>query len=484
MRKQFLLIITFISCSCISLKKNPSFERQLSNVASTSRKNSNKACPTTGSRFLSDEFFEEIYMFSDRDYGAPLTKVSNLKKIVSFLLTESGEEPPKIVLAVSELNFKAITTAVDSLIQKGLLSSSSLESLIHVAGEDYRTPWYQDYIVSQFDAKTGKSIMVGLVLTNKDSEIGQYYEGYNKFFSILNQKLNFTHKPRLVSIPKNVEPNFFRDQQGGNIDGLPGGLCILGDQQKKEFASNFCGDEKNLVYVYTSWLETSHLDEIFKVVKLPSAQNSCVINIYRASPEKAMSLMKQNPNLKFINYSSNNLSTLKKGHVLPNFCKEVGLDVQSCVVATNKEILDAIDQNSYFLKSQNLLERLLIKDTENVRERLKINNPNCRIEVIDVPNLFYQKRLAEVSEDVLSNGYFRSVFPSFTNSVTLNRGNKLNLIYSKPYNLAFNEYINVLHEQLGIALLEVDTWVNGHERDGNIHCMTSVQRRCKPQNIK
>ena len=60
---------------------------------------------------------------------------------------------------------------------------------------------------------------------------------------------------------------------GGNIEGLPGGFCLLGDDHFlnqtawDRYAEQFCGeDPSNRIKVPTSWLQVGHADEIIKVV--------------------------------------------------------------------------------------------------------------------------------------------------------------------------------------------------------------------------
>ena len=99
---------------------------------------------------------------------------------------------------------------------------------------------------------------------------------------------------------------------GGNVEGAPGGFCLIGDNLSKNLASSFCGKEDNIIQLQTSWLSVGHVDEIFKI--LPSKfqdgrPKECQFTLMAASPTKAFELM-QSPKGKNIAYNSisNNLT--------------------------------------------------------------------------------------------------------------------------------------------------------------------------------
>lgn len=82
---------------------------------------------------------------------------------------------------------------------------------------------------------------------------------------------------------------------GGNIEGAPGGFCMIGDNMGKKFAEQICNNKSNVIQLQTSWLSVGHVDELFKII--PTQFNDgrpkeCEFSLMSASPKKALELMK------------------------------------------------------------------------------------------------------------------------------------------------------------------------------------------------
>ncbi len=60
--------------------------------------------------------------------------------------------------------------------------------------------------------------------------------------------------------------SFGNGEMGGNIEGLPGGLCLVGDNLATSISSEFCGGAQNVVQARVSWLGVGHVDEVMKVI--------------------------------------------------------------------------------------------------------------------------------------------------------------------------------------------------------------------------
>lgn len=93
---------------------------------------------------------------------------------------------------------------------------------------------------------------------------------------------------------------------GGNIEGMPGGFCLLGSdglssQEWNDYARQFCGsDHNNRIYVPTHWLQVGHTDEIMKVIKNNNPkEGQCDFSIALSSPKKATELLRRQPEAPF-----------------------------------------------------------------------------------------------------------------------------------------------------------------------------------------
>ncbi len=111
---------------------------------------------------------------------------------------------------------------------------------------------------------------------------------------------------------------------GGNIEGLPGGMCMHGNNQLySNYAKYYCGRAgtppagipsprpsgrpatgANEVILETSWLNVGHVDEIVNVVRNPRASAPCDFSISVASPRKALELLRANPTDVFADFTS------------------------------------------------------------------------------------------------------------------------------------------------------------------------------------
>ena len=107
---------------------------------------------------------------------------------------------------------------------------------------------------------------------------------------------------------------------GGNIETLPFGICLLGDDHFKNhldwraYATQICQPGlSNSVKVPTYWLTVGHTDEILKVVRNKSKPAPCDFSIAIASPRVAMELLATHKSDKFFEFSNLGYEAGKKG---------------------------------------------------------------------------------------------------------------------------------------------------------------------------
>lgn len=105
---------------------------------------------------------------------------------------------------------------------------------------------------------------------------------------------------------------------GGNIEGLPGGFCLLGDDhfhgtQWESYADEFCGLPSNRIKVPTHWLTVGHTDEVMKVLKNNNPRpGQCDFSIAISSPRQAMRLLSQNTQSLFTSLRNRDHAILQK----------------------------------------------------------------------------------------------------------------------------------------------------------------------------
>jgi hypothetical protein len=116
----------------------------------------------------------------------------------------------------------------------------------------------------------------------------------NKLADTLNEKKIFCKGeikagktlPEKLRQPR--ESNYF----GGNMEGFPGGLCLVGDTLPEESFNDFCKNRpENAVKLSASWLSVGHIDEAVSIVSDPKSKPPCNYAVLRASPQKALGLL-------------------------------------------------------------------------------------------------------------------------------------------------------------------------------------------------
>ncbi len=251
-------------------------------------------CPTSGSTLLNDTYPAAAHVISI--FPTHLTETSRqlpadfvLSILESYNFQESA---PPIIIPSRRIQYDELVTNLRARIaaSNGRIPSSILDKVIFTDAGNYT--WQQDYFESFFDPQTGRPVL---------REIASYYLAYESSASSLTAvgrqlSCGVSEGPRLASF---LEPapragrSFGSGEMGGNIEGLPGGLCLIGNNQSIQFAQQFCGSAENTVQIDTSWLTVGHVDELVKVVpaRYPGAPSECNFSIMLASPAKALELL-------------------------------------------------------------------------------------------------------------------------------------------------------------------------------------------------
>ena len=493
-----------------------------------------KTCPTGGTTLLDDTYPVSNYVISIAP-NYPTKKAMEvpgqfvLKVLAGHNFSESA---PNIIVPADPEAFRLLKKSLEEKIasSKGNIPASILNKLIPAEGESYT--WQQDYFESFFNPETGKPVV------RKIESYGR--GGANAVDNLAKSAASceVLKGPDLKTDHGMIVPggkSFESGEMGGNIEGLPGGLCLVGDNLSPKFSKQFCGKEENIVQMDVSWLTVGHVDEVFKVVpgNLPGVPAECNFSLMFASPKKALELLSapraENHPLfsgEFLKASASqselndfrlSRSSKRAGHQLcsilekfaqprreksggkklKNRAKEAlykslhlmidvayaeelqnlgGCEVDSI---TTGEFLAAMNDPEFKDYNQ-LIQESLDESKKLITKKILGRLPQCEkhLSVIDVPNLFYGTAAVDAAgkKSLPKPGDGGSFLPNPTNSVVANKS----VIFSDPQNPIFRDYLTktLKERQLGAAF--IDTWDYSHLGDGNLHCSSHSIPYCVP----
>ena len=521
-------------------------------------------CPSSGSTLLDDTYPVKSYVISTSrgestvDKGGVDIGMEVSVDFISKVMNSYANTPeqPEIVVPTDEGSYNELVKRLKEKFQKEGMDDEKIQTKInqikHADVKEYT--WQQDFFESFVDPATGTPSLRPIASYDEKlkEKTGKGVVDYTKSIS---QSLNCvesgnflrsntlsgmkqgTYTEALVeeskggsSYKKNMMQNasWWGGEMGGNIEGLPGGLCLKGNNQSQKFAQQYCGSVDNMVEVDVGWLSVGHADEVIKVVPVfPKSQpEECSFTIWLASPTKALEVMKD-PNyakrsfveedsddstdfndiylhvkktgicdlLKSYDPSGSNQGGDSGSSVIEAYIKRVidnlKMDAHaadtskiSCKAKlrniTNGDMARLIESDPDYSLTNKLVQEKMNNTKEEMKKKLAARLPQCKeIKFLDVPDLFYNKTFAEINgEKVLPQpGVAGSLFQNPTNSVLANK----TMIISETPNFGFNDYMKKLTQKQGIKAEYVDTWNFAHISDGNMHCSSHSLPYCRPR---
>jgi hypothetical protein len=271
-----------------------------------------KKCPQTGSKLLDQTYPTNTFITA-------LTTPDQKELIKNFVLAykTSPDQIPGIEISAPQESYDDFIAELnETLKSKGLDPDKYTAQLRHSKIPPYT--WQQDLYLGTFDkvdgkpvvnlfdgyksklsdeymnknASTQQSLMMMLGGPVDTNLVNKSNEESDKFMKeILDATEKMTGKPTVQL--SNLDLKYVNAGMGGNIQALPGGLCLIGDAVTDKYAAQFCGDNKDdIVKVDTSWMEVGHVDELIKV--LPSQKPclgedcSCQFSLVVGSPNLAL----------------------------------------------------------------------------------------------------------------------------------------------------------------------------------------------------
>ncbi len=275
-------------------------------------------CPTSGSTILDERYPTQAYVISNQAFHKSKESTSVTQQFISKIIkAHNYESVPQVIVPVATKDeFNKIVSSVKDQLRASGIAKDQIEKVANqitwVNLPNYT--WQQDWFESFFDPKTGAPVIrqIGsydrvsrgasakLTSTSKECDM--------KEGSLITENFGSPKSPQDI-IDHSL--SFGGGEMGGNIEGAPGGFCMVGDNAGKEFTKQFCGKEENIIQLQTSWLLVGHVDEIFKIIPTnfnDGRPKECEFSLMSASPRKALEIMShpQRGQIPFVDLDVNN----------------------------------------------------------------------------------------------------------------------------------------------------------------------------------
>ena len=283
---------------------------------------SSPLCPTSGVRILDDTYPTQSFVISQQAFAdsqpgrdTPRRTMLELMRAYNF----SPANVPNIIYPASLDQFNELKPAlIAELVASGQTEANAtilVNRIRHVDTPGYT--WQQDYFEATFNPATGQP-RINYSETYAQRDVNEGATTQQSFAGIaatnlcgleagpqLNTSIQ-TAAQRLIDPTAGTRllndtealgtPPTENAEYGGNIEGLPGGLCLVGNNMTERFANQICGPSSNIVRAEVNWLSVGHVDEIFKVVpdrrQIPGRPAECAFNIFSADVNLGLSLLK------------------------------------------------------------------------------------------------------------------------------------------------------------------------------------------------
>lgn len=522
-----------------------------------------KPCPTSGTTLLDDTYPVASYVISiSPQRESPTAMKVPADFVLSTLRAHSfSANSPSVIIPATEESFNALRAELSQRIaaSNGAIPASILDKIVPAqpSGRNKNNwTWQQDYFESFFNPQTGRPVV-------------RQVESYSRVHQRAAQDLadsgagcGITNGPQIAEIVRpDTEPlgvddpestpdskgntySFDSGEMGGNIEGLPGGLCLVGDNIGSVFSNQFCGSPANVVQIDVSWLNVGHVDEVVKVIPTnrPGVPAECNFSLMFASPKKARELLRDPARanhpafsgdflrdsatpeqlrefresrshlaggelcrmMDFIEANRNPKTNPKPGKggkkgsgsqafflikelLMPTAHASVngaGSDEESPVCAvetiTNAEFAAALEQPKY-KEFNDVVDRVMEENKRKIIAKILERLPQCRPYLVPIEAPnLFFGNLRENSD-----GTKQLVRGSAADAFMPNPTNSVvankELIFSDPQNPMFRDYLSSQLRPLGMTSSFIDTWDYSHVGNGNLHCSSHSIPYCAPR---
>ncbi len=509
-------------------------------------------CPNSGATILDETYPTQTFVVSMKGYANAYTKEPDEKLPADFITSILGSyttDKPEIIVPGTADSFQKVLNKVKENLTNAKLPPEYIDkqlSLIkHVENQNYT--WQQDYFESFISPTTGRPVVreIESYSSLSSEKRKATLEGLKSSSSDCSVEVGLPLKD--FSSTKGQDPkvtSWGNGEMGGNIEGLPGGLCLKGNNQAEDFVSQYCGPKEsgNFVEIDVGWMMVGHVDEVIKVVPTDpkNIPIECNFTVWVASPDKGIEALKQPEfiNRSFIDLTGlsneegiqkiNDIISSKAGKKLCSLLEglieqknsvpavpdgkkvkttgiwkslidSIIMNVHAGVIlgestnkpncldelqnVTNRQMVELMEKDEDFSLMNKLIQEKMNKNKDEIKSKMSKRLPQCKdIKFVDVPDLFYGYGLVEINgkKELPEPGNGRSLFPNPTNSVLANK----TMIVSQAPNAAFNSSVKEALTNQGLKTNFVNTWNYAHAGDGNMHCSSHSLTYCKPRGQK
>ncbi len=493
--------------------QSPAFAAPAACLAHNPKAQNVPLCPANGSTLLPDSYPVMAVSLSDQKGGHEF-----VGDFVMKALKAQGEQPPQFFLNVSEETLSRLKISVLAQTKQDPKKRARwLASLTRVKSTSFN--WQQDFQQTYVDAEgrpTPRELSHYRAAAKQNDKIDSYFPDLSQAL----QKECGIKPGELMPSTAGAGTNGL---SGGNIEGGPAGLCVLGtDALAKDEHANLaklaCGGG-TLLEAPTSFLFVGHTDEITATVR--TGPGECDFAMLIASPRAALEVMVANPSAPAFELASSRdgYELAKKNElfeicesflegvgkpVLPNDSPNAvpeksgrwihdllfgqtafaadGADVvkkesssskvERCAKMTNADFLKAYRAHPELPKINSMIDQKMAKFREEAERAWQANAPNCPRRIIEMPML-YRGGLNRKGTEVRGAG---SLLPNVTNVQQFNK----TLLVPDPQSAALRKDIAKRMNSIGLKTEFVNTNIM-HSQMGNLHCSTNTLRYCRPR---
>lgn len=487
-------------------------------------------CPATGAEILPDN-----YPVSAITIGGITPSLRYDPELVASFIGKvfklSDKHKPYFVLPLSQETFTRVSQILEKSSNNHLEREDLRRRLVRVTNSAY--PWQQD-VFQNFTSPNGTTTI----------RMSADYAGRSDLKALAQELktcnvVNGEKLPKLstsINVSQNDDParNAF---EGGNLEGLPGGACLIGNPNNDERtiradSRKFC---PKAVVLPTHWLKVGHIDELVHVVKSPTHPSPCDFAIAIASPESALKALRDSSKIEphelfFPAILPNITSTrfLPPAFPIVDICRRalilrsqknkerpplpsensqpesmnrhtpgISFSVSSanaqeqtlenkneayrfCKDITNAEAVEVINNDRIFLINQHSIQAKMNEAKNVIKNQIAQDLPQCKFAFIDIPVLFSRNDNVKPKHGsiALPKNYFVSMFPNPINGFSVGSG----IITADPLNSALRKETTRSFQAAGVKTEYVNTFLyRGHHQGGDLHCISNAFRACQPR---
>ena len=255
-----------------------------------------------------------------------------------YNMAKYQDQLPLFVLPMTSAQFNTLKSKLMNSNLDSAAKTRLMERLAHAeVNQSYN--WQQDYMQATVGSNGQPQLRENKLYSVRRPEVSDHFGAVSKVLEKCGVSTGEPLTPPGYIEAKNV-PN---GASGGNIEALPDGSCLIGDdafptkQHYDKFVAHIC-DPKDNIKVPTHFLDVGHTDEIMKILPKPNGKEPCNFTVAIASPDLAMELLVKKGTDRFI--SPENIPPEHSN-------KEDMLSVRREVNASLKRICNDLDVQKY-----------------------------------------------------------------------------------------------------------------------------------------